>query len=381
MDFGACRVALCIVFATCCAAALAQDMKEPTLGDELLAEDFLGTTLSVGLRGAAGYKDNVLLTETGKIQSSFIRADFDAFLWRPPEFLTDVYWALTGSETLYLDAPSDAREERVWMTQAEWRYSIGTYFKAGLSVQGYHQDQVIDLSTSEIGTFRARLKVSGITAGPNLRWEIRDPWWFEVSAAWKIETYKGAPEDFDEPGFTIRIGRKLGASHDLSVAWTGRKRDYDERNAFTIGGRPLPGTTLETEWSGGELRLVSKWNKSGSLSSTMKLAADRLRDSAFGYFDYDHWQAEAEARWKNEAWDVRAKATHGVHDYLIQVSGTGFDPAPREIEQTSLSLSAERRLSERWMLFAEVSSERNETNDPGGDYRVNTGFAGLSLEF
>jgi len=380
MEFGSRLTVGLIAIATICAATAATETEGLDIPDELM-DDLLGTTLSVGLRGSAGFKDNVLLTETGKIESAFLRAELDAFLWRPPETLTDVYWTISGGETYYIGAPKDARSERVWITQAEIRYAIGTYFKAGLAVQGYYQDQVLDLSAGEIGTFRARLKVAGVTGGPNLRWEIWNPWWFEVSAGWKLEIYEGAPEDFDEPGYTVRIGRKLGKRHDLSAAWTWRGRDYHDRNAYTVGGRPLPGTTLSTRWEQWELRLVSKWTDSGSWTSTLKFAGDRLRDSAFGFFDYDHWRADADVKWKRGPWEVRARFSRGAHDYLVQLAGTGFDPASREIVQTGLTLSAERRISDRLTGFAEIEAERNRTNDPDGSFRVNTAFAGIAFEF
>lgn len=344
-----------------------------------LFDDLLGTQVSVGARGGVGFKDNVLLTETGEIESIFLRAEVDALVWKPPAALTDAYWAITGMETRYFDAPDDAKGERVWMTQAELRYSIGTYFKTGLMVQGYHQDQVFDLSTSEVATFRARLKVTGVTAGPNLRWEFRDPWWFEVSAAWKLETYEGASEDYDEPGTVLRLGRKLGKRHDLSVAWLWRRRGYHDRNAYTIGGRPLPGSDLSTNWNQAEVRLLSRW--STSWTSTLKVAGDRLQDSASGYFDYDHWKADLDVTWKSDPWQVRVGLSRGAYDYNVQVAGTGFDPPPREIRQTRFSFGGERRLSDKLSAFLEVEFERNRTNEPGGSYRLNTALAGVGYDF
>lgn len=344
-----------------------------------LMDELLGTTVSVGLRGSAGFKDNVLLTETGRIESAFLRAEADVFVWRPPAALTDLYWALTGSETRFLDAPGDARHERVWMTQGELRYAIGTYFKTGFTVQGYHQDQVLDLSASEAATFRARLKVYGVSAGPNLRWEFRNPWWFEVSAAWKLETYEGADADYDEPGTVLRFGRKFGKRHDASVAWLWRERSYRDRNAYTIGGRPLPGTSLSTRWHQGEARFVSKW--SPAWSTTFKFASDTLRDSASGYFDYDHWRADLDIAWRRGPWKVRLTASRGAYEYLVQVAGTGFDPPPREIRQTRGVLTAERKITGKLSVFAEAELERNNTNEAGGSYRLNTALAGLAYDF
>ncbi|HUG09671.1 MAG TPA: hypothetical protein VMM36_01595 [Opitutaceae bacterium] len=360
------------------AAAPADENSAIAIPAELM-DDLFGTTVSVGLRVGVGFKDNVLLTETGKIESPFVSAEVDAFVWRPPEALTDFYWAITGAETHFLDAPDDANHERVWMTQGELRYAIGTFFKTGLMIQGYHMDQVLDLSTSEIGTFRARLKVYGVTAGPNLRWEFRGPWWLEAAAAWKLEKYKGAEEDYDEPGVVARVGRKLGKRHDLSAAWLWRRKGYHDRNAYTVGGRPLPDTTLSTHWNQAELRFVSKW--SASWSTTLKVAGDTLRDSASGYFDYDHWRADIDLAWRLDPWKLRLTASHGAHEFLIQIAGTGFTPPPREIRQTRGALAVERSLTEKLSLFAEVEVERSRTNEFGGSYRLNTGTAGLAYEF
>ncbi|HEY5552249.1 MAG TPA: hypothetical protein VIK52_10180 [Opitutaceae bacterium] len=369
----------CLLAFVVAITAGAADVEDEVAIPADLMDDLLGTTVSVGLRGSAGFKDNVLLTETDRIESTFLRAEIDAFVWRPPAVLTDFYWALSGAETRYVDAPGDARHERMWMTQGELRYAIGTYFKAGLTVQGYHQDQVLDLSAIGVGTFRARLKVYGVTAGPNLRWEIRNPWWFEVSAAWKLETYDGADADYDEPGTVLRLGRKLGRRHDASVAWLWRGRGYHNRNAYTVGGRPLPGTSLSTHWNQAELRFVSKW--SASWSTTLKVAGDQLRDPASGYFDYDHWRADIYVAWRRDPWRVRLTASRGDYEYLIQIAGTGFDPPPREIKQTRAALGAERKITDKLAAFAELETERFRTNETGGSYRLNTALAGVAYDF
>jgi hypothetical protein len=370
---------LTLIFIAASLAATPVDEDADFALPEDLMDELFGTTVSVGLRGGVGYKDNVLLTETGAIESPFVTAEVDAFVWRPPAALTDFYWALTGVETHYLDAPGDANHERVWLTQGELRYAIGTFFKAGLMIQGYHMDQVLDLSTSEIGTFRARLKVYGVTGGPNLRWEFRNPWWIEATAAWKLETYEGAEEDYDEPGVVARLGRKFGKRHNLSAAWLWRRRGYHDRNAYTVGGRPLPDTSLSTRWNQAELRFVSKWT--ASWSTTLKVAGDTLRDSASGYFDYDHWRADIDVAWRRDPWRLRLTGSHGIHEFLIQIAGTGFTPPPREIRQTRGALAFDRRLTGKLSVFAEVEVERNRTNEIGGSYRLNTGTAGLAYEF
>ena len=369
----------CLLGCTIAAGAESKgDAESADLPPELMKE-LLGTTVSVDLRAGAGYKDNVLLTETNPIKSAFLRADVDAFIWKPPVVLTDAYWAISGSETRYLGAPSDAKSERVWLTQGELRYAIGTYFKAGLMIQGYYQDQVLDLSTSETGPLRARFRVFGVTGGPNLRWEIHDPWWFEVSAAWKLERYEGVAEDYHEPATVLRVGRRLGKRHELSVAWLWKHRGYTDRNAYTIGGRPLAGTHLSTNWNQLELRFVSNWSR--SWSSAVKLAGDKLRDSASGYFDYNHWRGELEVKWHKDPWQLRLTASRGLHDYKVQVSGTGFDPPSRQIRLSRVSIGGERKLTEKLSAFLESDVERNNTKDPGGSYRLNTVFTGLSYEF
>ena len=51
------------------------------------------------------------------------------------------------------------------------------------------------------------------------------------------------------------------------------------------------------------------------------------------------------------------------------------------IRQTRGALAAERRLSEKLSVFAEVEVERSRTNEIGGSYRLNSGTAGLAYEF
>lgn len=344
------------------------------------AADFpesLRWTLSGDARVSGGYRDNVLLSAVGSTASNFARVEADVFAWRMPVATTDFLFFVSGSETRYFDLPSDAQAERLWLARAEYRYDLGQYFRATLLGETIYQEQVFDLSESLADPFRARLKLHTYSLGPTLHWEILPPWWFALKAAWQRADFRGVPEDSHEPLAWLRVGRHLGKQHNLSAAYTFRWKDYDTRNAYTIGGRAIAGTELAVTRQEAELRLESTWGAAGAWKSKVFGGRVTNRDSASGYFDFNRWQAGAQLEYVRGRWSgsvrIRGKETR----YRVQVVGEGFDPAPRRLHDRDGEVRLARKLGGGLELSAEYQHERSRTNAELASYTVNTWLVGL----
>jgi hypothetical protein len=338
-----------------------------------------------GLRVAAGYKDNVLLTDrTAAAESSvLLRAELEVFGWRLPQGDSLVDWTLllTGIETTYPGVDGDGREERVWLAQAEVRYGFGDAFHLRSAVQGYWQDQVLDLSSLEAEGLRQRLQVGGVAAQAGGRWEFRPPWWTEAEVRAKRDTFRAVREDHDEWGGGARLGRHFADRRQaLSLGATARRRDYAERNQVTVGGRPLPGTRLTFDQSEVEARLVSEWGRQRHWTSTLRSGLLRNRDNGTGFYDFDTTRHGAKLVWSSAPWRLEVDVQHRRYTYLVQLAGTGFDPPPRRRQDTFGLLRLERRWNRSLGFFAEFGHDRSRSNDLAGDYDATTLFGGFSWE-
>lgn len=334
-------------------------------------------SLSGDVRAVGGHRDNVLLSPVVPSSSNFARVEADLFAWRMPVATTDFLLFLSGSETHYFDLPSDAQAERMWLARAEYRYDLGEYFRATLTGDVLYQEQVFDLSESLADTFRARLKLSSFSLGPTLHWEIRRPWWFDVKASGQRADFRGAAEDSHDLTGTVRIGRHLGARHNLSLAWTGRWKNYDTRNAYTIGGRAIAGTDLAVTRQEGELRLESTWGAAAAWKTKLSGGAVANRDSASGYFDFNRWQAAAQLEYRRGPWSGSARVRGKDSRYLVQVVGEGFEPEARRMRDFDGEVKFARKLGKDLEVSAEFSRERSRTNAELASYTINTWLVGV----
>lgn len=373
-------------------AAAATDPELAALERELAAVDGLAELpglpkwdFGIGLRAAVGYKDNVLLTDRSVAAESsvLLRAELEAFAWRLPQGDSLIDWTLllTGVETNYPGVDGDGREERLWLAQAEVRYGFGEAFRLRSSVQGYWQDQVLDLSTLEAEGLRQRLQVGGVAWQGGGRWEFRQPWWVEADTRAKRDTFRAVREDHDEWGGGARLGRHFAERrHALSVGVGAKRRDYAERNQVTVGGRPLPDTRLAFDQIELDARLVSEWGAARTWTSTLRSGRLRNRDNGTGFYDFDTERYGVKLVWASAPWRVEADVQHRRYTYLVQVAGTGFDPPPRRRQDTYALFRVERRWTDRLGWFAEAARDRSRSNDLAGDYDATTVFAGLSWE-
>jgi hypothetical protein len=193
--------------------------------------------------------------------------------------------------------------------------------------------------------------------------------------------YRDYAGDYDEVTGGTRIEWQHSDSLALSAAWYELRRDYDQRETFTMGGRPLSGTHLHFRQREGELRARATWHKGGEW--TLEATAGRMenRDRASGYFDYTQKRAGLDLTWERGAWNVILAAEGRRTDFRTQTVGAGIAPPARLAEDFATLLRMERILNARWTAFAEYRWERSRSNQTDFSYRVNTVLAGIERSF
>lgn len=337
---------------------------------------FPNWTMNASLSGAAGYRENVLLSSTNPVGSGFARGEVEAMLLRLPTGGLDGYLFLNAIETRYFSTTKTDHERTAFLV-GEVRWQPVDSLKGSLQAQGYHQDQVFDVSTTETSLDTALLKMTGFTLTPALRWNFTPQWWLEAKAVARRDSFDRDLDGYDDGEARFRVGRTWGHGSEWSLEASRRWRAHDSREQFSAGGRPLTGTLLKARLTefGTQLSWVvdaeRHWRFTGAL------AREENRDNGSGYFDYDRDVIAAGLTWDCDPWEIQLGIGHSDYDFPVQLVGFGIAPEHRRKKETLATIEVTRHLTASLALFAFFEAERSTSNDARSQFQNNTGYAGI----
>jgi hypothetical protein len=345
----------------------------PEVAAMLAAQPKWSTSVSVD--AAFGYKDNLLLSHTAPEKSAFVRVGVEAFALHLPRGRTD-YSGMVGAEHTRYFSGHAIDDETSAFALLQWRYSIEETFRFTYSLQGIYLDEVTDVSDTDVQRVVAEQQITGGSTGPTLRWSPR-PWgWLEVQALGKRDSFHDGFYNAKIGEGTARLGWTPRERIELSVAVTDRRRRFDQRPQYSLGGRPVDDTLLVVTEREREARLTLKWGAAARWRTSTRLADVDYRDNGSGYFDYRQKKLMQTLEWRGERWRVSVEAMAKRRDFDKQTVGIGVEPPARLIDDYSAALRVERKLSAKWTVLFGYAWERSRSNDTIATYRVNEGLLG-----
>jgi hypothetical protein len=324
---------------------------------------------SANLQTGFGYKDNILLSHTGAEGSSYALGGVEALLWHPPQARIDYFAFISAEETRYFSSQVVDHEAHAYV-RTEWRYRVGDVFKFSLDGLGYYFDQIFDVSDTDVQRVVAELKVTGVTAGPTLRWAPVSWLWVEAQGTGQRETYHDGLNNSDMGEEAVRLGWRPCTRFEVSVGGTGRRRDFDRRPQYSSEGRALDGTLLKIAEREGDLRFDVTWDAAARWKTTTQAGTLHYYDNGSGYFNYHQRKLEQTLEWTTDKWLVQLDGSARRLEFEVQTVGVGIYPPARIKEEFIAQLRVERKISSRWTVFAEYDWERRRCNDPIAAYRV-----------
>ncbi len=332
---------------------------------------------SASIETGFGYKDNLLLSHTGEERSAFVRSGVNASaIHLRLGDRTDYSFGLAAGGTHYFSGGSVDHDAHA-SALARWRWHQGEVFQFAFDLQGYYQDQIFDVSDTELQRIVAQLKVAGAIAGPTVRWRFL-PWlWLEGRAVRNRRSYRETEFDHTMDVGAARLGWRPGSQFELSLAGTERARRYDSHPQYSVSGRPLTGTLLKILEREAELRTDITWDKAEHWKTTTFAGRCDFRDNGSGYSNYREGRLEQDLDWAAGNWLIHAEGEAKHQLYAVQTVGLGLNPAPRVKDIFAAQVRVERKLGERWTLYGEFNWERNRCNDPIASYNMNEGLLGV----
>lgn len=331
---------------------------------------------STAVTASYGYKDNLLLSFGAEERSPFLRGAVELLLLRMPVDQFDFSFFAEAEGTRYTAGEAVEDDAKVWV-QTEPAFRVGETLKLAFPVTGYYYDQVFDVSVTEVERLVAELEVTGVMAGPTVRWDFHRSAWLEAQAVAQRKRYDDEANDGDVGEGTVRLGWARGAWLETRLAGMQRWRDFDYRAQYSAAGRELTDTALKIAEREGEIRFDITWDEASRWHTTTRVSVLQYRDNGSGYFDFDEQTVAHEVEWDAEPWRVRLGGSASRVDFRVQTVGIGIDPPSRLRDDFVGELQVSRKLNSRWRVFGGYTWERSRSNDPVASYTVNEGLLGV----
>lgn len=358
------------------AAPAAADAAALTAEEEALLAALLGSPWqrSTALRGAVGWRDNVLLSAFRPLARSFGQAELESLWMRPLGPRAEFVVFLNGEVLRYFSPPAESSGEQLWFAHAELRWSPAAPVRLAAKADAFLQDSVLDLSETEASRLVAPTRSRGAFGTVSARLSLPAGVTLEPLAQVKHTDYREFPGDYSEPVGGLRVEWASGPRWRAGLAGHARWRRYADRPAYTAGGRPLPGTRLRFRQREAEARI--EWNSAGRGSARLVTGWLQNRDTTSGFFDYDQQRVRMELTWQPAPWRIVLHGEARRIEYRVQTVGVGIAPPPRIEDGFETRLRLERSLGRTWTIFTEHAWDRSRSNAAEFSYRMNTVLAG-----
>lgn len=333
----------------------------------------------LGLRTGMGYKDNILLSNDHPQGSAFWTAVLDALVFRLPLDGWQFNAYLNAEHVQYLDSPSVDNEQFV-MATAQVSKELGADWKTGAGLTYTYQHQVFDVSATQPGEFSIGEVMGHGLAG---RWSIRKGFgaqWLEADLSASRQWLASPLDGYWQGGPKLTLGRSLARGSELSLSYQALRLAYDTREQLSATGQAITGSALEFFVQSIELALRYSWDEQRRWQTTTRLGYSLSRDNGAGFFDYQHYQASQQLKYKRPTWELSGSVRMGYFDYPVQTIGVG-EAIQRHKTAVGLSFQAEKNLTKSWKVFLNYSHDRSISNLEFDDYRVHAVSAGVEKRF
>lgn len=330
------------------------------------------------LRATAGggYRHNVLRTSVAPESSGFVAAAGDLSVMRLAESGAQATFLFMGEDTRYLDAPSVDKEQ--WFSgtaQASW--PLGPADQVGGWLQYFYQNQVVDVSETEVELRRVLIEGHGVSVRPEWQHTLWPGWHLKLEGTMHRQFYRATLDQYWEGAGRLGLTHEYGRRSEWSVGFQSRHRFYDTRLQYDQQAQPIPGTRLvywQPELTGAWRH---HWDANRHWRTTTRLSLMLNRDNGSGYFDYNRLLVAQQLRWSRGGWQATTQARLGWYRYDLQrITGQR-----RYRAYCELDLRLERRLGKHGLLYAAAQREWDFSNDPLDEYRDWMASAGLGAEF
>jgi len=334
---------------------------------------------TINFRGAAGYKDNVLLSNIKREGSAFWLTGADFSLFRAPlDGGPSVTIFASAEDRRYFSAP-DLDNEDVVLSQAKIMQEVGGDWSVGGLVQYLYADQVYDASATE-QLFTALPVIShNFEVAPIVTRTL--PWNSELEL--KVS---GERQLFDEPldsywefGPQLTYTKKYGNRSSVSLSYRYNHRYYDTRHALDLERFDIPDRPLRFDQHDFELTASHSFDQARHWRNRLRLLFGMNTDNGVGFYDYHRYRVIERFGYYGKDWQATIEGKILYYDYQKQPVPEGA--AIRQLWEYDAALHVEKTIWKQLKVFVDYEYGTVSSNFPLEEYDANTVMGGVDWEF
>jgi hypothetical protein len=348
------------------------------LGRGLAADSNSIWDQTINLRGAVGFKDNILLSKVQNDQSAFLESSFDLLVFRLPLDGTTFSFFGTFDDRRYFSSPSVHKEETA-AANVNVSHAFGAKWEAGLELQYAYTDEILDASVTEVDLTSVLVRSHSISGTPyvirKLPWET----WIRLEYLTERDFYKRPLDDFWEIGPKLIFGKNFGYGSVVSLSYFFHQRAYDNRQDTALDFTRIPDTSLRFRQNEVEAQVRINWDEAKHWRTRLRASWGLNEDNGPGFYDYNKVRVAGRFGYHAKTWNLTLEGKAVNYDYVVQplIDGTGERNRWDYVVGTRL----EKNLTEKLKLFVESEHEWAISNEHLEQYEVNTVMAGVDYEF
>ena len=330
-------------------------------------------------RFGVGYRDNVLRATTAPQGSTFLLSGAELFVSRLPVDGTQFDFIVTGDLISYFHkqaVPTESTAFAQTTLKREWNAD----WQTALTLEGFYQDQVLDVSTTDPTLGRIKVQGETLIARPGVRRNVLRSSWVTVEFSAARQYYLAPLDDYWEGGPRITLGQAYGNKSEVTLSYEAPFATYDTATQLAADGTPSPGTRRRLLQHDARLTWRHHWDESRHWRTTTKLGLKHSQDNGSGYLDFDRAQISEQIRFRNDHWELTGTTKFSYYHYPVQTVSAA-DLRHREQTDLALNLRVERHFGGSIKLFVEYDREQTFSNVPSDRYTMNTVSGGLNFEF
>jgi hypothetical protein len=334
---------------------------------------------SITLRGAIGYKDNVLLSSTQEDASAFWQTALDITLMRLSlDQGPNLTFFLSGEDRRYFSA-EEINKEQLLLTHLKLEQPFLEDWAASAVVQYLYADQVYDASATEQLIQTLPVKSHNIQFSPALKRIL--PWDSELELKFIVERqYFNEPlDDYWELGPQLIYTKKYGHRSEAALSYTFDHRAYDVRQEVSLDFEFVPDTSLKFTQHEFELGINHSWDEKRRWRSRLRLLFEINDDGGTGYYDYNRYRLSKRFGYYGDDWEATIEGKIMHYDYKKQpvFEGEGI----RSTWEYVLGAHGRKTLWKALGVFADFEHEIAQSNYALEEYTVTTVMSGVDWEF
>jgi hypothetical protein len=325
---------------------------------------------SLQVRGGAGHKDNVLLSDFNKESSAFTFTEAEFFLYRAAVDSWEFNSFFSLEDRRLWQSPSVDREQLA-LASLEAKKKLWEISKVGLNLQYFYNYQVFDASVTEGLPFRILARMHRASATPS--WQVDLPGKRRIEATFSVaRNLLEAPlDDAWEWGPRLLFGQKFGYGSDLTLFSGWRRRAYDTRLASGTTDQ-LSYDIWETEAS---LKYV--WDEKKHWRSRFRVGAELNLDNGDGFYDYDKYRLANELSFTSGNFEGILQAKFLYYEYPRQFAANGNG---RRRAEVIFGGRLKQAIMKRLNLFVQAEHEWVLATDFLERYRATTVWGGIEWD-